>query len=221
MKVVIPMKIRNKKLWRVYSSVMVLLLLCAGMGVDRLYLNLPYCFYNNKYEEFTVDNQIDVIFPIGDSTIWMAQSESNKIKILNTILCIEENYLGLSNVSLIIDDLPQNKGGYYNKKRRTIYLNRYYLDDNQQILKSLLHEVRHSYQVRMCELYIKLSPADRALYAFYDTRAYIDEYQGRYISPEENHTMYLKQESEIDAYRYSREAVEEYMSRINGYIYSK
>lgn len=214
--VVIPMKIKNKKLdlFRIEVGCFIIIFLLFGIGIDRLFMSLPCYFYENKYEEYTIENYKNVIMPISSYEQWNSISDGEKKKVLQVCMLIEENYLGISDVDLVFEKMDKNTGGNFNNKKNTIHLNTYYLEDNRKVLTFLTHECRHAYQWNMCQLLKKLNPKERALYAFYETRGYIDEYEGAYVKGEDDYDKYIHQESEIDAYKYSNDAVNEYFKRL-------
>ncbi len=126
-------------------------------------------------KSYNLSNNIDTIKLIKDNETFQKLSYEKKCQVIEAIVYCEARCLGLCKINLKFEELDGSILGYYSHSERTICIDSKPLKDgtksggtNNEILNTILHECRHCYQHRMIDLYSKLTPEERNLYAFKD-----------------------------------------------------
>lgn len=92
------------------------------------------------------------------------------------------------------------------------------------MLSTILHEIHHSYERRLADVFDNISPEYRNLRLFKDATHYSQEVDD-YINPRDDYYGYMTQRLEMDSETYAELGVQEYYAHIieeNGtesYIY--
>ena len=124
------------------------------------------------------------------------------------------------------DDLAYENKGSYSYRDHLICINNKALknDSAEECLTTAIHEVRHSYQHYMSNVYKKLSPKERNLFAFNDVGGWVTN-MGQYKTPEsdeyESYIEYMCQPLERDARTISRNEANKLVDEINRLIINK
>lgn len=105
--------------------------------------------YEEDFEfDFDVsDDSIQEVLSKFDEENWNSFDESEKLKIIDefkNLLCEKLNIEYKPTISLFEDE--KNHCGAFNHQANTLELNRNILDNPQQVVNTVAHEVRHSYQ---------------------------------------------------------------------------
>lgn len=176
--------------------------------------------YDDSYQ---LSENFDMIKFIRDNEIFQSLDYEKKQNVLRAIIYCEARYLGLCKINVeFVDTDNESLLGFYNHKTKTIYINRKPIQDGNlpggtadELLRTVLHECRHVYQILLSECYYEISPSQRNLYAFYDVGEWVDNLKN-YKSSDgtiEGQIEYQSQAIELDAEEYSRkEAFIYYMS---------
>ena len=176
----------------------------------------------NTQEEATIDNNIEVIAKLEEA-VWRDLPTKERLLVLQTLADVEACYLGLKHdVNVAIGALSKSKLACYNDRIHTIIINVDHLeyDSAVEICDTLLHEMYHALQHRLCDAYDSMGDEYKNLLVFNDIQHYKQEFSN-YISGEDDALAYYLQECEIDARAHARDAVKFYYSKITAYLEQK
>ncbi len=147
---------------------------------------------------------------------WRKLRFNEKVAVCQNIVDIERRYLGIPyRIILHTDKLNDSISGCYshNLKRITLKTRFVYKASGREILEVVLHEIYHSHQYCILDLYHALGDIDKNLFLFSKAKAYESEFNN-YISAEDNNDRYQKQLVEIEANEYAIYRSREYYNRI-------
>lgn len=167
-------------------------------------------------EEYLAEyRDIDVL---AQPDVWDRLPLGGKLWVLQTVSDLELGFLGVPNkIEVYVDELESGISACYNENEQSITLSYNTLDRKPSAcLRSLLHEVYHCYQHRLVEAYNAAVESLKNLQIYDAARIYKREfatYKG--INDLE---AYAKQQVEIDANAFSKEAAERYLEWINTYL---
>lgn len=170
-------------------------------------------------EVVTIANNIEVVSQLEEEK-WSTLSTAEKLDTLQTVANIEVYYLGLPHeLNVIAEPLSENTLACYNDRTHVITINIDHLesDSAHDILDSICHEARHSYQHRLCDVFDSVSDEQKELLVFYNVQMYKQEFSS-YVDGKDDATGYYFQWCESDARSYAREAVIDYYSKIETYL---
>lgn len=170
---------------------------------------------NFPAEERDLDNNYDTIELLRPNR-WEKLSTDEKITVLQTICTIEQEYLGLPNkLSLTAINIDNGVlGNYYDNPYPHININLKHLesDDSKSVLNTVLHEIYHSFQYRLCDAYDKINDEKlKTLRAFRKVYLYKSNF-ANYIAASKDG--YYEQIVETEARAYAANAAEYYFKRI-------
>lgn len=147
---------------------------------------------------------------------WEQLSTREKLDALQTLANMEACYLGLPHeLNVRARSTAEDTAGHYEDGTHRITLSLSDLEDAppEEVMDSLCHEVYHSYQHRLVDLYRSLPGENRELRIFAAAEAYMEEFAD-YVSGEENYENYYTQRCEQDARDYAEESVQLYFEVI-------
>lgn len=148
---------------------------------------------------------------------WSELDLQQKVDILLVVVEIETYYLGLDKEPKIVvrTMAPFTMGGYANVNN-TLFLNRDHLDYDppEEVLDTILHEVRHCYQHKLCELFESVDIAYRDMIFLRDARQYIFEFHN-YTEGTNDYEIYYNQSCESDAREYAAMRFTVYQAGLN------
>lgn len=165
--------------------------------------------------ENTFDKNKDVIMKLFPF-YWGRLSTQKRVDVLQSICDIETSFLGIrEGITVQSNPLsPSTLGSYSDSKKRIkINLNHIETDPPREILSTLLHEVYHSCENNLAELYNSVPLEFRNLYLLRDAAYYAQETVS-YISFEEDPEGYKNQRLELDANQYAEVEVQKYFDYI-------
>ncbi len=178
---------------------------------------VPETFYG---EEWTISNNIDTILLLQESE-WDKLSIKQRKDVLNVVLSIEGRYLELFNkINLEFKELEENVEGSYSHSSSTIYISSQLLEygtahDN---LDTLCHEVFHSAEHQLVEIYQSLPESERNSCNYSElAETYIYEFSN-YTRGVNDFNTYYQQRIEADARDYASASVNDYYRRIKEYL---
>lgn len=118
-------------------------------------------------------------------------------------------------------DLSEGTLAYYSETQHQIVIDLEYLNSSHSydVLETLIHECTHAYQYEQVALYQKLDEESRNLLMFYDASVYLEEFAD-YEDGSEDFFLYYSQLAEINARKAGEEEAQEYIERVNEYLYS-
>ena len=182
----------------------------------------------------SLDYNLESIYQIDSKGGWKKLSLQQQTETLSKIIKIECRYFGMvdSAPTLKVALLEEGVLGEFDNENDVITLSYQYLkdtdNDGYEILRVLLHEIRHRFQHRCVDLLNKVEEnAELAKYAnlllFYPVSQYREEMEN-YCSGNDgsivSYYLYSSQAMEVDADQYADTAVEDYRQRIQEYLNS-
>lgn len=174
-------------------------------------------------EKYTLRANIDEVCKLEKGT-WKTMSEEEKLKVLQTVVHIEFNYLGLPDsitleTSSLTNHLSARSLAAYSDRRYQILINEQYINSasSDDLLHAICHESYHAYEHRLVGLYNNSTKKERQLLCLYKAREYELEINN-YITADKDLDNYFKQSIEVDANTYADYAVEEYFRIIKKHL---
>ena len=167
-------------------------------------------------DEYSGAGSQDVLLP----SEWENLSTHERIDVLQTICNIETHYLGLRDpVSVLGDNLSPTTLGAYSDSQKVILINLDHIENDnvEDVLSTLLHEIHHSYEHRLAEVFANVPSEYQDLRLFKDADHYSQE-ADHYINPRKDYCEYMSQHLEIDCETYAELGVIEYYTRIEEWL---
>ena len=160
----------------------------------------------NKHKDTILKLQPDV---------WQTLTSPQKLDVLQIIVNIEATYLGLpQEVTVVADPLSPVIAGTYIDELKLIKLNWDVLEGSSyEALRVTLHEIHHSYEHAVADLYESLDAEDKQLRMFKQAASYAEERE-HYVDVFEDYNAYIEQQMELDSDAYAERAVEVYRYQI-------
>lgn len=188
-----------------------------------------------KYEKYqsseeiqmlTMEYQYKTLEPLQNEKMWSELDTEQRKEILEIVLKMEIDHLGLPHmVSLeVAENENKNRYGEYSDRDKTITL--YNVDEmtGEQALMSLLHEVFHSAEHRFVDVYLRHIPEKyKDLYFFQSAWLYSEEFSDYKQASDdiESYLLYATQYCERHADDYAEERSSYILTEIfrwaNGY----
>lgn len=131
----------------------------------------------SDYSDYTLENNAKYL-KTGIENLNNLSYET-KEQVLETIGYSELNYLGVNDVEIVFDSLPDGTIGNTNSKSRVITINTDFLEmdlnqeEEMQLVKAPIHEARHMYQGDLINIYINSSPSERNMIVFRECTAWL------------------------------------------------
>ena len=198
---------------------MLLLIFSIGLksylGTGVITASSPSAVQGTNDVEETFDENKDVIMKLFPF-YWERLTTQERVDVMQSICDIETNFLGIKEgITVQSDPLsPSTLGSYSDSQKRIkINLNHIETDPPKEILSILLHEVFHSCENNLAELYNSVPLEFRNLYLLRDASYYAQETVS-YISFEEDPEGYKNQRLELDANQYAEVEVQKYFDYI-------
>lgn len=197
-----------------------MVIICTGkvLGLSLMSSSINAVVKEEDYEN-TLQANMDTVLKLQPE-IWEGQTTQERLNILQTICNIEVNYLGLpSPISVELDNLPGSTIGVYSDELKLIQIDLDYIENApvEDSLACLLHEVHHSFEHRLADVFNTVNPEMQNLRLFRDAKHYANELED-YTDPREDYWKYISQRLEIDSDTYSEFGVKEYYSQINDWL---
>lgn len=220
--------IRNRVLnvinmWRrnlSFASVFLLVPIGASMMFNGTILNSKVEVAKVYGDEHCLEANIDVICDI-DPERWGKLDVQQKLNVCQKIVNCEARYLGISHeIGVGTADLSEGTLAYYSEIQHKIVIDLEHLNNSHsyEVLETLIHECTHAYQYEQVTLYQKLDEESRNLLMFYDASVYLEEFAD-YEDGSEDFFLYYSQLAEINARKAGEEEAQEYIERVNEYLY--
>ena len=168
-------------------------------------------------DEYRLANNLDRIKPLALPGEWIELSiEGRKDAVVALIEC-ELRYLGVSDKIEItfLDEKRDTILGHYNAKEKSINISPKCLMEEGCYgnLNAALHEVRHAYQHCICEIYMRASDKEKALFAFDGVGQWCLDL-ANYEEAQEDYDTYYCLSVEKDARKYAETEAETYVHEI-------
>ena len=173
-------------------------------------------------DEDTMEANMDAVLKL-QPTVWDDLNTHERIDVLQTVCNIETHYLGLNDpVTVQGDNLSPYTLGAYSDAQKLIRINLDHIENDpvEDVLSTILHEIHHSYEYRLADVFDNISPEYRNLRLFKDVTYYSQE-ADNYINPREDYYKYMSQHLEIDSETYAELGVKEYYTRIEEWMEEK
>ena len=212
---------------RILKSVLCLELCFAiGIGctigkifIDKFFYSTAYTYeVHTNIEQLqtdTFENNIDRLCLLKE-TKWIKLNTKEKLEILQVVLNIEANYLGL-NKQLIIDssDLKENTIGNYQNQTSIVTIDAEYLNEEHciDVVEVCFHEAYHAYQYFMIDQLKKNKIDPSNTYLYNKVSLYLKETE--HYKCEDG---YYYQNLEIDARSYADGRIDNYRRELSKLI---
>lgn len=170
-------------------------------------------------DEDTMEANMDAVLKL-QPVVWEDLNTHGRIDVLQIVCNIETHYLGLNDpVTVQGDNLSPYTLGSYSDAQRLIRINLNHIENDpvEDVLSTILHEIHHSYEHRLAEVFDNISPEYRYLRLFKDAAHYSQEVDD-YINPRDDYYEYMTQWLEMDSETYAELGVQEYYARIADWI---
>lgn len=170
-------------------------------------------------DEDTMEANMSTVLKLQPA-VWEDLNTRERIDVLQTVCNVETHYLGLNDpVTVQGDNLSPYTLGAYSDAQKLIRINLDHIENDpvEEVLSTLLHEIHHSYEHRLADVFDNISPEYRELRLFKDATHYSQEVDD-YINPREDYYGYMTQRLEMDSEKYAEFGVQEYYARIEMWI---
>lgn len=170
-------------------------------------------------DEDTMEANMNTVLKLQPAA-WEDLNTHERIDVLQTVCNIETHYLGLNDpVTVQGDNLSPYTLGAYADAQKLIRINLDHIENDpvEKVLSILLHEIHHSYEHRLADVFDNILPEYRDLRLFKDAVHYSQEVDD-YINPREDYYGYMTQRLEMDSEKYAELGVQEYYARIERWI---
>lgn len=154
--------------------------------------------------------------------VWRSLDLDERLEVLRVASEIECTNLGIPLVRVRAISMAENTMGGYDHASRTVMLSLEHLafDPVEEVLDTLLHEIRHAYQYGLVELYQSLDKQTRNLALFHDISDYAYEFDN-YISGSgggKTFQDYFEQKCEMDSTAFAGHTISVYYHAISTHI---
>lgn len=158
-----------------------------------------------------------------EASNWAQMGVEGRVKALQTIVDVEREKLGITERLVVVtDDLQEREGGNYSELTGKITVDREYLASAPEwrMIELACHEVYHSYQRSLVELYENATPQSRRLKLFDKVKQYRWEnlHYADISEDDAEFEEYYNQELEKDARAYATETAPEYYPWMEGKV---
>ena len=165
---------------------------------------------SEEVQLLTMEHQYKTLEPLQDEKMWSELDTEQRKEILEIVLKMEIDHLGLPHmVSLeVAENENKNQYGEYSDRDKKITL--YNIDEmtGEKALMSLLHEVFHSAEHRFVDVYLRHIPEEyKGLYFFKNAWLYSEEFLDYRDGGDDfkNYLLYATQYCERHANDYAEE----------------
>lgn len=165
--------------------------------------------YRNSEEAqmMTMEYQYENLAPLVHEDVWEKLDAQQRKEILDIVLKMEVYRLGLPHTITLKTESNDKKTrlGVYNDKEHSISIYNIEDMDSVKALCVLLHEVFHSAEYRIVDVYTQYLPEKyKNLYFFNGAESYQYEFSN-YINGSDNYELYSTQRCESDANDYANQ----------------
>ena len=171
---------------------------------------------SDQENRHTIEGHLDQLQKLQDGS-WDKLSAQEKINVLQAVLLIEKESLGLPDaVSMGVYNQSEHTLGAFSDQDTEILISYDHIlqENSWEMVETVCHEAYHCYQHRLIALYEKSDPEFRKLEVFRHVPDYIEEF-GHYISGDEDYEGYYNQYCERDAREYASSAAVYYELKIS------
>ncbi len=154
---------------------------------------------------------------------WDKLDIQQKLDLSQKFVNCEAKYLGLSHEIVVgMKILDEGIAAYYIESEHKIVIDIDHLKNSHsyEVLDTLIHECTHAYQHELVAAYKTLDAESRNLLLFNEVSVYAEEFEN-YIDNKDDFEGYYNQAVENDARKAGMLRAEEYIGRINEYLYGE
>ncbi len=210
--------------WSIYGHALAALMVCLVLSsaFSRIGINaVAEDLFNGSGENLTIENSMDVLVNL-DAQKWETLDQREKLNVLQRIVDIERNYMGIDhNILVYVKELDEdtNVGAYYSEYSHSIGINMRALTNSTPyyLCNAMCHETRHAEQYIMISIFDAVDENSRNN-IFFDQTARMRKEFVDYTSVDEDYYKYHGQECEKDARSYAEERVEVYFNSLHEYL---
>lgn len=159
----------------------------------------------------TMENNIDLLRRLEQDR-WDTLSDEEKHETLQEVADMECRYLGLPQVTVSVVEMEDSSvGGYYSHSAGAVCINQdaVHVGTAEHLLSIVFHEIYHSMEHGIVEVYLSADPKHRELQFFDKAEIYMEELNN-YISGSENFEKYYEQLVERDSREYAQKRTGQY-----------
>lgn len=152
---------------------------------------------------------------------WKKLTTKQKLDALQIITDIEVNYLGITHeVDVETENMEEGILGSYNDSTYKIVISHSLLENGSpsELLETTCHEVYHSYQHSIVDVYSGLDEKFKKLQIFRAAASYEQEFNNYSDGIRSSYESYYSQNCESDARSYAQSAIEDYYKEIEEYL---
>ena len=174
---------------------------------------------NQYINERNFQPNIDQLIVLLDECKWESLPNNRKLDVLKAIADTESDYLGLPyDIDVCISD-SKNKlvAASYSDTEHLIRVSEDVMNyPASKVINIIAHEVFHSYEYRLADLYKKTDEELKELLIFKDSKIYINEF-ANYNNGDNDYQAYHNQKCEIDSRAYAEKAEKDYSVALESY----
>lgn len=167
------------------------------------------CTYS---EENTIENNLELLFPLNDPWQWKNASVEEKKGIIEKVSQIQGKDLGLSKKQKLIFEEIENSGRYYPGKQTICLSNKLLHEDPEQILTVLFEEIFHAAQYQYVKNYEWIGEPDLC---FFESAAILKEEMESYSKFMNGGGSHFDMMMEMQAWEYSVVSVDRFFKDLN------
>ena len=215
-----------KAVWASCLNARTVAILCLGIvfttgistlfGLPLLQASTKAAVGNTCANTFTIESETETLLALSDGT-WEQLTNTDKLNVLQTVANIEAAYLGIPHeINVAAAALRDGVVGAYSDSSHSILIDIDSLESDSayDLLDTVLHEARHSYQHNLVSLYQLAAPAHKQLLALREAQQYIAEFSDYTHGSSEEILEYYSQACEEDARAYADDRLVSYLYHI-------
>lgn len=213
----------SKAIWLSFLNARTVAILCLGIvfttgistlfGFPLLQASTKAAAGNTSANEFTIESETGTLLTLSDGT-WEQSTNTDKLNVLQTVANIEAAYLGIPHeLNVAAAALRDGVVGAYSDSSHSILIDIDSLENDSayDLLDTVLHEARHSYQHNLVSLYQVAAPEYRQLLALREAEQYFADFSDYTHGSPEEMLEYYSQACEEDARAYADDRLMSYL----------
>lgn len=174
----------------------------------------------SSHSQLIAENMDELLVLRPDA--WRSLNLDQRLEVLRITAEIECSILGIPQVRIRAVSMEANTMGGYDHASRTVTLSLEHLafDPVEEVLDSVLHEIRHCYQYCLVDLYRTLDDQEQALALFHDASVYAYEFDNYISGSDEGESFedYFTQNCEVDSNAFAARTVTVYYNAILAHL---
>ena len=174
------------------------------------------CTYS---EENTIENDLELLFPLNDPQQWRNASVAQKKEILRIVLQIKGRELGLSKKQrLVFSEEIKNFGRYYPNSQTVCLSTKLLLEDPEQVLTVLFEEIFHAAQYQYVKNYESIGEPDLC---FFESASILKNEMNSYSEFTNSGGSHFDLSMEMQAWEYSMVSADQFFKELNSCLFEE